>query len=226
MTGISRKRFNIVLSSLFIALGTTVVAAQARAGDAAHDAVLRVQEATSVVRKMASTPGVRSLLEHSKGVWVVPRYGRAALGIGGQGGTGVLLVHRNGEWTGPGFYNFGGISIGAQAGAEGGEIAYILMDSKALQSFGTGNKFAFDADAGLTFVNFSKREQRTAGHGDVVVWSNAKGAFADLSVGVTDVNFDEDETQAYYGRPIRAGQIVEDGLTTQKAENLLDSMPG
>lgn len=250
MINISRTPFKFALAPLVLALGTTVAAAQsgsapgtgnpamnpstsspgarstAKSGDAAKDAASRVHEATSVVRKMESDPAVKSMLEQSKGVLIMPRYGRAALGVGGQGGTGVLLVHRDGKWTGPGFYNFGGLSIGAQAGAEGGQIAFILTDSKALRSFATNNKFSLNADAGLTIVDYSKRKQGSAGRGDVVVWSDTKGAFADLSVGVTDVNFDEDETHAYYGRPVDARQIVNSGLSSQKAENLLDALPG
>jgi lipid-binding SYLF domain-containing protein len=194
--------------------------------DSAQDAVQHVNKALEVVRKMEGDPNVKSLLKSAKGVFVVPDYGRAALVVGGQGGAGVLLVHRGGKWTGPAFYNMGGMSLGAQAGISAGQIAMILMDDKALASFGTNNKFSLNADAGLTIVNYSARAHGTAGRGDIVMWSDTEGAFANLSVSVTDVNYDENETRAYYDRTVDPKSVVAGDVASQKADKLLKALPG
>lgn len=75
--------------------------------------------------------------------------------------SGVLRVHCNGKWSGPGFYNFGGVSIGLEAGVSAGRVAMILTDEKALANFSKDNKFSLNADAGLTIVDYSARA-----HGD------------------------------------------------------------
>ncbi len=196
-----------------------------RAGDEARDAVEHVNKALAVVRKMEADPKVNSLLKQAKGVFIVPDYGRAALGVGGQGGAGVLLVHESGKWSGPGFYNFGGASIGAQAGVSAGQISMILMDDKALDSFARNNKFSLNADAGLTIVNYSARAHGTAGRGDIVLWSDTEGAFANVSVSVTDVNYDENETHAYYGKPVSAHDIVSGRESASKAASLVSALP-
>ena len=47
----------------------------------------------------------------------------------------MLLVRRNDGWGTPAFYNMAGVTLGAQLGAEGGAMAFILNDQKALNGF-------------------------------------------------------------------------------------------
>ena len=157
----------------------------AAANDAgeARNGAHHMQQALDTIKKMERDPDLKAMLRQSKGVFVVPDYGRAALGVGGQGGAGVLLVHENGKWSGPGFYNLGGASIGIQAGVSGGRIAMILMDDKALRAFSHENKFSLNADAGLTVVNYSARGHGSAGRGDIVAWSDTKGLFGNVACG-------------------------------------------
>lgn len=87
-------------------------------------------------------------MQQAKGVFIVPTYGRVALGVGGSGGAGVLLVKRDdGTWSDPAFYNIGGISVGVQAGAEGGPIAMVLNNEKGVSRFMQKNNFSLSADA-------------------------------------------------------------------------------
>jgi lipid-binding SYLF domain-containing protein len=193
-------------------------------GEDKQDAHTHIAKAEQTVKKMEQDPQVRKMLQQAKGVFLIPDYGRAALGVGAQGGAGVLVAHQGGKWASPGFYNFGGVSVGAQAGVSAGQIAMLLMSDKALNSFGSNNKFALNADAGLTIIDWSKRATASAGHGDIVMWSDAKGAFADLNVGVTDVNFDEEETKAFYGKPVTAQDIVSGKETSAKAKSLISAL--
>jgi lipid-binding SYLF domain-containing protein len=151
--------------------------------DAAHDAMEHVDKAVAVVHRMESEPHVKQLLDQAKGVFIIPRYGRAALGIGGRGGAGVLMVKRSGTWGNPAFYNYGGISAGVQAGVEGGAVAFVLNDDKAVRSFTRqDNNWSLNAEAGLTIVAWSDKGQGSAGKGDVTVWSDTKGLFGDLAI--------------------------------------------
>jgi lipid-binding SYLF domain-containing protein len=193
--------------------------------DDRQDATAHVEKSVAVAKNMERDPKLKKLLQDSKGVFLVPDYVRAALGVGGQGGAGVLLRHEGGKWTGPGFYNIGGVSIGAQAGIATGQIALILMDDKAINSFKQNNKFSLNAEAGLTIVNYSADAIGEAGRGDVVLWTNAKGAFANLAVSVTDIHFDSQETRAYYGRAITPQQVASGAVTNDKASALLRTLP-
>lgn len=47
-----------------------------------------------------------------------------------RGGEGALLVHNDKEWRDPAFYDVGGVSVCAQFGGDGGEIAMLLMTER------------------------------------------------------------------------------------------------
>lgn len=191
----------------------------------ADDTIQQVNNAAKVVKQMESDPQVKKLMQQAKGVFIVPQYGRGGLGIAGRGGEGVMLAKNNGKWSHPVFYNFGGVSIGAQAGAEVGSIAMLLMNDKAVNNFMQDNKFSLTADAGLTIVNYTAKAQATAGRGDVIVWSDTKGAFADVAVGVIDINFDDDENQAFYKSQVSAKDIVGGNVRNLQAGVLINALP-
>ena len=101
----------------------------------------------------------------------------------------------------------------------------ILMDDQALRNFSNDNKFSLNADAGITLVNDSERAHGEGKKGNVIVGSDTKGAFANISASVTDVKFDENETAAYFGKPMSAATIVAGAEASRKASRLLNAMP-
>jgi len=186
-----------------------------------HAAYKRVSDAVGVVHKMANETGMAGLLGQALGVYIVPSYGRAALGVGAAGGSGVLIVKRpDGAWGNPAFFNTGGVSIGLQAGAEGGPIALLLMNPKAVDSFRKKNNFSVSADAGLTVVNYARVASGTV-NGDVVAWSGNKGLFGNAAtIAVNDVRFNPRLTDAYYGKPTTAQQALDSPDVNPQADAL------
>ena len=168
-----------------------------------------VMQAINVVDQMKADGHMRDLMRQAKGIVIVPQYGRAGFIIGGRGGNAVMVARQpNGSWSEPAFYTLGGLSIGLEAGAEGGSIAFVIMSDRALNRFKEANNFALDAGAGLTVINYSANQQVAPGKEDVIAWSNTKGLFGGVSVGVSDVHFDHDRTVAYYnGKSIYPDQI-------------------
>ena len=163
-------------------------------------ATRRVNEAVAVVRRMEADSTMRKVAANAQGVFIVPTYGRAAFGVGGQGGTGVLLIKKSdGRWSDPAFYTIGGINIGAQAGAEVDPIAFTLNNDKAVQRFTEKNNFSLSADAGLTVLNWNKVAEGSTGAGDVTAWAGTKGLFGNIAtVGVNDIHFNQRANNAYY----------------------------
>jgi lipid-binding SYLF domain-containing protein len=186
----------------------------------------RVSDALAVVRQLESHPRMKQLLEQAKGVLIVPSYGRAALGVGAHAGGGLLLLKRaDGNWSGPAFYDLGGLTLGVQAGAEGGALAMILNNDKAVNEFMKKNNFALSAEAGLTVLNWSKLAQGTAGTGDVVAWSATKGLFGDaVAVGLSDIRFNEKLTNAYYGRTLTPKDIAAGSVSNPQAQALQQAL--
>ena len=192
----------------------------------AQRAAQRVNAALTVVQQLATEPRMKELLQKATGVFIVPSYGRAALGIGANGGAGVLMLHRpDGTWTGPAFYDLGGLTLGLQAGAEGGAIALVLNNDKAVSEFMKKNNFSVNAEAGLTVVNWSKLANATAGAGDVVVWSATKGLFGDaVAIGLHDIRYNQNITNVYYKRALWPQDIADGAVSSPQAQPLQQAL--
>jgi SH3 domain-containing YSC84-like protein 1 len=234
----NRTMKRLVATSLAVLLAGTAGAALAQVGPAKEaatpgtarhkeemkDANEHVNSAIRVVHQMQATPEMKSLLQRAKGVFVVPKYGEAALGVGARGGAGVLLVRNGNTWSNPAFYNMGGITAGLQAGAEAGAIAFVLNDQKALNSFMQNNKFSLGADAGLTLVDWSKKGEGSAGWGNITAWADTEGLFGGAALNITDIDYDEDETSAYYRRQVAARDVLSGKVKNPQADMLRQAL--
>jgi lipid-binding SYLF domain-containing protein len=191
-------------------------------------AMKHVTDGVGVVQRMLQEPRMRELLQQAKGIFIVPTYGRAALGVGASGGTGVLLMKRaDGTWSDPVFYNIGGISAGAQVGAEGGAIALVLNNEKAVNKFMQKNAFALNADSGITIVNWSKIAQGSLGGGDVVAWAGTKGLYGNLvAVGVSDIRYNQTLTNAYYHQTVTPADVMAGKATNPASDSLKQALAG
>lgn len=184
-----------------------------------------VANAVAVVKRMETDPTMQRVMMDAKGVYILPTYGRAALGIGGQGGAGVLLVRQGPDWGEPAFYNIGGISIGAQVGAEGGAVAFVLKNDKAVQRFTDKNNFSLSADAGITVINWAKIAQGSTGEGDVVAWSGTKGLFGNVAtISVNDIRYNERMTSAYYGKTTTAMDVIDGKVKNPSSDALKQAL--
>ena len=193
----------------------------------ASDTMQQINNAAQVVQKMTSDPELKKLMQQAKGIFIAPQYVRGGLGVGMRAGEGVLMANNKGQWKGPVFYNYGGISIGAQAGAETGAIAMLLMNEKALNNFMQENNFTLNAGAGLTILNYTAKAQVDASKGDIITWSDTGGAFANATVGITDVHFDDDENQAFYNKKkVAAKEIIGGKVKGKEAKTLTQALPG
>lgn len=185
-----------------------------------------VVEAVNVVHQLDMDTRMRSLLAASKGVFIVPSYVRAAVGVGAEGGAGLLLLRTSdGGWSQPVFYNTGGLSLGLQAGAQGGKLAFMLNNQKAVDAFLKRNSVSLSASAGLTVMNWNRMVHGTAGTGDVVAWSDSKGLFGDLAtVELNGVRYNHSLNNAYYHRTLSASDIAAGKASNPQANLLVQAL--
>lgn len=220
----------VAMSGPAPAQNTAAQAADTTSATGAHEstAAKHVGAAVDVARRLQGDSRVRPLLQTAKGVFIVPSYGRAALGVGGAGGAGVLLVHRSdGTWSDPVFYNAGGLSLGLQAGVQAGAFALVLNNDRAVQEFLKKNNFSLNAKAGITVVNWAKQAQASGGTGDVIAWADTKGLFGDvLTLELNDIRFNQQLTNAYYHRTLSASDVVAGKAANAQAAPLLQAIAG
>jgi lipid-binding SYLF domain-containing protein len=187
-----------------------------------------VEDALAVVKQLESDSTMRKLLQDASGIFIVPTYGRAALGIGAHGGAGVLLVKKaSGNWTDPIFYNIGGISIGAQAGAQAGSVAFVLNNEKAVQRFTDKNNFSLTADTGLTVINWAKVAEGSTGAGDATAWAATKGLFGNVAtIGVNDIRYNQRLTNSYYKqtRNVTSSEVISGKFSNAGADGLKQAL--
>lgn len=173
-----------------------------------RDARELVTDARETLEEMRGDPELWTLVQEASGVFLLPDFGRAAVVAGARAGEGVLLVRENDTWSNPVFYDLGALSVGAQVGASGGEVAMVLMSDRAVDAFRQEDNFSLSADAGYALIDYSEWEQARADEGDVVLWSDTEGLFAGVSLGLSDIHFDDEENAAFYGRDVSPAEII------------------
>ncbi len=191
----------------------------------ASDARETVNNAAQVVKQMQQDPNLTKALKQAKGIFIVPSYGKGAFLVGGAGGEGVLVTNNNGKWSNPVFYNIGAISVGAEAGASGGSIAMLLMTNDAVQSFQQQNNFSLNANADLSVIDWSANAQGNWGKGDVIMWSDTEGLFAGVGLSASDIVYDGEATQAFYGQQTTPQKVL-NSAANKNAATLTNAFPG
>jgi lipid-binding SYLF domain-containing protein len=79
----------------------------------------------------AESPAARKLAARARGILILPRVWKAGMGLGGEGGEGVLRV--GGRTVD--YYLLTGGSFGLQLGVQRKSIVLLFMDGKALAKF-------------------------------------------------------------------------------------------
>jgi SH3 domain-containing YSC84-like protein 1 len=196
------------------------------ATEQAGEAMDLVNASLGTLEQMQQDPALWALTQSAQGIFVVPQYAQAAVGVGAGGGEGVLLARVGDRWSDPAFYDVGGVSVGAQLGASGGEIAVLLMTAEAVESFEQENDFSLNAGAGLVLADYAALGGATTEGSDVIVWSDTEGAFVGVTLGLTGIAFDEEEAEAYYQQPVTPTQIIEGRVTGPQSEMLQRRITG
>jgi lipid-binding SYLF domain-containing protein len=162
-------------------------------------------------------PTVKKLLKNAKGIMIFPDVLKAALFIGGEGGSGVLMVKQaNGAWSYPAFYTMGSVSFGFQAGGQSQQTILFIMTQSGLDAI-LDEQVKVGADisaaAGPRGVG-AEAATTVAGGKDVYVYSLNKGLFVGASVEGAIIAKRSDWNQAYYGRATDPRQIVQENAVS------------
>lgn len=161
-------------------------------------------------------------LPKARAVLIVPELVKAGFLIGGEYGTGVLMIRSGRGWTSPAFYSVSSGSLGLQAGVQDSEVIFLINTQKGLDSLLSSNfKMGVDASVAVATVGAGIEGSTTGNMGaDIVAYSHASGLFGGGAFEGAVVKPRDSWNQAYYGPGIGAGQIIAGKVNTPKAERL------
>lgn len=154
-----------------------------------------------------------------KALFIVPQLLKGAFGLGGAGGSGVLVVRdqETGEWSQPAFYSLGAVSLGLQIGGDASEMVLVVKKTGAVESFYTSSfKLGGDANVAAGPAGFGiKGWTRLTFGGGMVGYVLSQGIFAGVSAEGAVVSISRKSNEAYYGQGTRPTDI----LVTRTAGN-------
>jgi lipid-binding SYLF domain-containing protein len=193
-----------------LAVGPVLTATPALAGPDQQATVDHALGTLQDLRRDKEFGNARQLLQTARAVLIAPRIFKGAFFVGGEGGTGVLLVRGKHGWSDPAFYTIGSASFGLQIGAKESELILIIRSERALNAL-MHDKFKIGGDAGIAVATLGSDVQgaTTANAGaDIIAWASSSGAFAGLSLDGSVIAPQNEADESYYGRAVSAADIV------------------
>lgn len=149
-------------------------------------------------------------IDQGLAVLIVPSYERAGLGLGGEGGKGVILkkIPSTTEWTYPAFFSMGGATFGPQVGFEKGALLVVIHKQQTLDEIMNG-ELTLGAEARAVIGTKGVQAQTTKTGGDEIdVFLHSKGAFAGAIVKGGDIRPLKKLNLAFYGRKVAPKEIL------------------
>ena len=192
----------------------------------------RILQSTQVLEDTQAMPDQAIpdwLLRRAQGIAVMPNVVKLALGIGGRGAKGVLMVRdAQGRWSNPVFITLGGGSFGWQAGLEVSDLVLVFTTRRSIEGV-TGGKLTLGADASVAVGPVGRQVSGATdiGLAEVYSYSQSKGLFAGIAIDGTVIAIDHKANAAYYERPgVLASDILAASAPTPpaSAQRLLDAL--
>jgi lipid-binding SYLF domain-containing protein len=142
-----------------------------------------VEKAALTVEKLMvdpNLPELRRYMKRAQAVLIIPQLIKGGLIIGGEGGSGVMLVKgSDGTWSSPAFYTLGAASFGLQIGGVMSEVVFTIMNDGAITAI-LDNQFKLGADASVAVGPIGKGVEASTTTNlsdDIYAFSKSVGLF-------------------------------------------------
>jgi lipid-binding SYLF domain-containing protein len=167
-------------------------------------------------------------LKQAKAVMIFPDIFKAGFVIGGQGGTGLLMVRDPAKgWSNPAFYTLAEGSVGLQIGGQSSETIFTIMSQKALDAI-LDNQMKFGGDMSIAVGPIGKgigSNTTTNLSADVYTFSKTSGLFGGVALNGAGILKNDSYNHAYYGPDATPYAIViERKFTNPNTKTLLNSL--
>ncbi len=208
------------LISLAIAL---VVAAPAKAQDAAMTPDKRLENATASIDEVMNAPdkGIpRDLYNKARCVVIIPDVLKAAFIVGGKYGRGyVSCRNSSGRFGSPASIRIEGGSYGLQIGGSSTDVYMLIMNKSGMRKL-LSDKFTIGGEAQATAGPVGRNASANTDillHSEIISWSRSRGLFAGVSLEGSTLRPDNSENEKLYGQKISNRQILSGEAATPPA---------
>ena len=180
------------------------------------DEIEQSAKAARVFDEIMSAPDKaipKRVLDDADCVAVFPSVIKAAFGIGGRGGRGVVSCRAANGWSAPAFLKVGGGSFGAQIGVESTDYVMLFMTPESARSLLESN-----VKVGGNLSVAAGPVGREAGaatdvklNAQLLTYSRSKGLFAGAALEGAVIETANDDMRDAYGSGVTARQVLFDG---------------
>ena len=185
----------------------------------------RVKDSGVVLKEILNIPDdiPKDILDRAECVIVLPSVLKAAIGIGGSFGRGVMVCrsgeHFTGPWGSPAMYALEGANIGFQLGGQATDFVLLVMNPRGAESL-MGSKVKLGADAAAAAG--PKGRTATAAtdvvmRAEILSYSRSRGLFAGVSLEGSTLRPDNGANEKLYGRKLTAKEILREGKVGRPA---------
>jgi lipid-binding SYLF domain-containing protein len=183
----------------------------------------RAMSAANVIRQeSARTPETsipEDLLAKAQGIAVFPNVVKAAMGIGGTHGKGLLAKRTARGWGTPIFVDISGGSFGFQIGVESVDLVLIFTNDDGINGILKG-KFEIGGEAGATAGPIGRSVKAgvpVTFDSPIYSYSRSKGLFAGIALKGNAITIDDSANQKVYGKDVNAESIALKGFSPTPA---------
>jgi len=174
----------------------------------------RAQEAAKVLAEMTTMKesGIpNSLLRDAKGIAVIPSVKKAALGIGGRWGRGLMSTRNDeGAWVPPSYIEITGGSVGFQIGVESNDLVLVFRDKDAVKNLMKG-KLKLGADAAVAAGPVGRKGEAGIDilmTSPILAYTRSRGLFAGVALDGSVISIDDTANQKVYGKYVHGDEIL------------------
>jgi lipid-binding SYLF domain-containing protein len=211
----------------YCALFLTCILTIATAGAATEQEI--VSQSASILRNFRRMPekAIPALvLRNAKGLAIVTVV-KVGFGISGKGGQGVVVARTGRGWSGPSFVGTGGAGWGPQIGAEITDFVFVLNTDEAVRAFSRDGNVTLGVDASAAAGPVGRDAHvGVTPTAAIYTYSRSKGLFAGASLEGAVIATQKTANARYYGRSVRARDILSGRVTAPGGASALRTALG
>ena len=179
----------------------------------------RVQKAAEIVTALRDAPdkGIpEELWDKANCVVVLPGVKKAAFGIGGEFGKGVMSCRTASGWGAPVFMEMAKGSFGFQIGAQEADLVLLVMNRQGIDKM-LKDKVTLGADASVSAGPVGRTGAAATDvrlNAEILSYSRSRGLFAGIDVSGGVLRPDKDANADTYGASVAPYDVVVGGHIT------------